>query len=419
MPPPFFQNSVITHAVAAILGASSAIAVARKLQNAASDKSNKDPTSAFSATIRESTNVSTNLQVANVQSSALPLIRNPVTIIQPNKDLEIAYDARTKNPIYVLERIKSRHHDVSERTQKNPSRRNHSFHEPKSIPPHHRPRNGYYRNSGYDRGHMAAAANCINDEDMNDTFTLANISPQYPVMNRVVWSNLEAMTRKLVLDKDGRKRKIVEDAFVVTGPVWLPAKIVKRDLGVENKNLRDLFEYSYAGFGSVPQLISVPTHFFKVIFSVSGSENTCSENNKSDNVVEFAAFVVPNNNFDDVDRVNLQDYLVRLTDLEAVTGITFFPGKNAYNQCSEVFDLITEEFWMQGDCAVNSLNEQGHEMITGHRARNSSQSISKKRRAKIRKQIREMTKSGDIPKHFCARGSCDQVVRLPNSTRKA
>ena len=60
-----------------------------------------------------------------------------------------------------------------------PKEENHSFHEPKSIPPHERPRNGFYRKPGFDRGHMAAAANSVNDLDMNDAFSLMNVSPQH------------------------------------------------------------------------------------------------------------------------------------------------------------------------------------------------------------------------------------------------
>ena len=46
-------------------------------------------------------------------------------------------------------------------------------------------------------------------------------------MNRVVWSALEAMTRKFALEKGGQEREV----FVVTGPLWIP-------MGVASSNSR-------------------------------------------------------------------------------------------------------------------------------------------------------------------------------------
>jgi hypothetical protein len=39
-------------------------------------------------------------------SSVLPIIKSPISIFQPNPNLQIAYDARTKNPIYVMEQMR-------------------------------------------------------------------------------------------------------------------------------------------------------------------------------------------------------------------------------------------------------------------------------------------------------------------------
>ena len=40
---------------------------------------------------------------------------------------------------------------------------------------------------------------------------------------------------------------------------------------------------------------------------------------------QFAAFVIPNNSFKKTDDIRLIDYVVKIKDLEAVTGLTFFP----------------------------------------------------------------------------------------------
>jgi endonuclease G len=60
------------------------------------------------------------------------------------------------------------------------------------------PAHGDYTRSGYDRGHMAPNAD-FNDTRENAllTFFIANIWPQTPTVNRVVWLRAENETRKL------------------------------------------------------------------------------------------------------------------------------------------------------------------------------------------------------------------------------
>ena len=69
-----------------------------------------------------------------------------------------------------------------------------------------------YKHSGYDRGHMAPAADMKWDEQvMKESFYLSNICPQNPNLNGGVWKNLEEQVRELALQKG----KI----FVVCGPI--------------------------------------------------------------------------------------------------------------------------------------------------------------------------------------------------------
>ena len=434
MAPPFI-NSVSSHAIAAFVGASSALTIANYFR--CSDESRSTISISTDGDNSERDQIDRSRKPSHPalhelsahKSSPLPFIRSPITILQPNPDLEIAYDARTKNPIYVLERLQLQSSTktstgTSKPNKKTANRVNHTFHEPKSIPPHHRPRNGYYRKSGFDRGHMAAAANYSNHDDakMNDTFSLANVSPQHPVMNRVVWSALEVMTRSLLTDHDEGQEKNREgrgsrsrrrQAFVITGPLWLPGNAIRvQDENSQRRNLkRDFYQYSYPGIGVPPQLVHVPSHFFKVIFSVSESGEGGDVENGGGEVEDFAAFVVPNHSFDGVDRVNLQDYLVRLTDLEAVAGITFFPEKEQQDSL-EMFDLITEQVWMKDNVAMNDLGDRGGTNTIVAPAPSSSLPLSKKRRAKIRKRLSEMEKNGSLPTHLCLKGSCDKVVRI-------
>jgi hypothetical protein len=80
---------------------------------------------------------------------------------------------------------------------------------------------------------------------------------------------------------------------------------------------KPIFQFSYLGFGTPPCIVSVPTHFFKVIALVSNTTNT---------VEKAAAFVLPNqDSYLETNNAFLLDtYLVTLEDLEAVTGLEFF-----------------------------------------------------------------------------------------------
>jgi len=62
------------------------------------------------------------------------------------------------------------------------------------------PAHSDYANSGYDRGHMAPNAD-FNDTRENAllTFFMANIWPQTPNVNRVIWLKAENETRKLAV----------------------------------------------------------------------------------------------------------------------------------------------------------------------------------------------------------------------------
>lgn len=221
----------------------------------------------------------------------------PIRIFRPNADLEIAFDVRTRTPVYVMERL-----GFSDATSNTDNRRQ-RFYEEKSLPEWFRSRNSHYHLSGYDRGHMAPAADY--QDNRSDTYNLINVAPQSSDMNRGVWAGLEKWTRGVAR----RAKQNQLETYVVTGPLWLPQR------KLDDK----LFEYQYKGLGNPPSLVSVPTHFFKVIAVIDPKEPV-----KTRSIREFACFVVPNEKL--AERSEYQDYLVRWTDLEAVSGLTLFPG---------------------------------------------------------------------------------------------
>lgn len=226
----------------------------------------------------------------------------PIHVFRPNEYMEIAFDTRTRTPIYVLERLEglSANYPTAKRRAR--------FYEEVALPEEFRSRNGQYRGSGYDRGHLAPAADfCHLPSVVKDTYTLCNAVPQDPSMNRHAWSRLENFVRK-VAERESKENQAT--TYVVTGPLWLPSSMSKENPGI--------FHYTYKGIGVPPALISVPSHLFKVVAVV-----------RNDTIEKFAAFVMPNEEMNG-GRLDLSQYLVRLSDLEAVTGMHFFLGCRAF-----------------------------------------------------------------------------------------
>lgn len=218
----------------------------------------------------------------------------PIRIMRPNENLEIAFDVRTRNPVYVLERLVVVDGGASRLNRPN-------FYEDSKngLPVVYRSQLQHYHKSGYDRGHMAPAADFAYDKSaFNDTFTLCNVVPQDAVMNKGIWANLEEWTRNVA-----KQAHQGATTYVVTGPLWLP----KRQIGDR------VFQYAYPAIGKPPSLVAVPSHLFKVVVVV----------NKNEQIINFACFVMANT--EPEANYNLQDFLVRWTDLEAVTGLQFFP----------------------------------------------------------------------------------------------
>ncbi len=137
-----------------------------------------------------------------------------------------------------------------------------------------------YTKSGYDKGHLAPAADMAWDSTaMCESFYMSNMSPQTPSFNRGVWKRLEDQVRTWAEESD--------TLWIVTGPV-----------------LRD----------SLPTIgthhVSVPEFFYKVILGVKGTE------------WEGIGFVLANEG----SKKSLDSFEVRIDSVEALTDLDFFPG---------------------------------------------------------------------------------------------
>ena len=143
-----------------------------------------------------------------------------------------------------------------------------------------------YKGSGYDRGHLAPAADMkINPTAMNESFYLSNMSPQVPGFNRGIWKMLEAWVREkaFYVTRDGET-----ELYVVTGPIL-------------TEGLKMIGENN----------VSVPEFYYKVIYDPSDGGATAG-----------VAFLMKN----EPSKLKPTDnsFIVPIDSVEVLTGIDFF-----------------------------------------------------------------------------------------------
>lgn len=198
------------------------------------------------------------------------------------KAFTVLYDGRCKNPYCVIETLtKDSLQGIAERTK-------HSFAEDEELPTHLRATLTDYKNSCYDRGHLAAAANNKHSEQtMRDSFLLSNIAPQDPSFNRFYWAKFDRHIRELA--------KVYECVRVISGPLYL-TKDGPEGRFVHVKVIGDSDTWC-------------TTHFFKVIELNNGNE------------VETQAFILPNQHISPETPLNA--FQVSVEKIERVSGILF------------------------------------------------------------------------------------------------
>ena len=136
-----------------------------------------------------------------------------------------------------------------------------------------------YARSGFDRGHIAPAADmAYSPETMAESFYMSNMSPQLPYCNRKSWLSVETLMRKWAL----KEKKL----YIVAGPVFSRF------------------------FGKVPEKfrVTVPGHFFKAVLDLTPPH-------------KMIAFVVPNSS---TGGKNAESFAISVDELEKLTGYDFF-----------------------------------------------------------------------------------------------
>lgn len=155
-----------------------------------------------------------------------------------------------------------------------------------------------YTRSGYDRGHMCPAAdNKYSWDAMDDSFSMANIAPQTPSLNRGAWGKLENKSR-IWAQRDG-------GLVIICGPIY---------------TRQDAKRLGYTG-------VRVPSTYFKVLYAPN--QGRC------------IGFIYPN----DKCPGNMRNYAVSVDKVEELTGFDFF---------SVVPDNI--ETKMESKCEFNAWN---------------------------------------------------------------
>ncbi len=157
-----------------------------------------------------------------------------------------------------------------------------------------------YWNSGYDRGHLAPSADFRwSAIALSESYFYSNMSPQLPDLNREKWAELEAWGREKVIATG-------EPLFVVTGGV------LKAGLNKVGANE-----------------VSVPEQYFKVYLDPDGDN------------AKAIGFLMPNakNGYPVI------SYAVSIDEIEALTGIDFFPNleKGLQERLESKFDLADWE----------------------------------------------------------------------------
>ena len=141
-----------------------------------------------------------------------------------------------------------------------------------------------YKGSGYDRGHLAPAADMkYNSNSMSESFYLSNVSPQTASFNRGIWKKIEKQIRDW--------SNIYGELIVITGPILQCEGI--GEIGTNN--------------------ITIPKWYYKVVIDPDNYKRNLAiliENTGSFNSVK--SFVVT---IDQLEEFSGIDFFYRLPDL--------------------------------------------------------------------------------------------------------
>src|SRR5574344_960277 len=150
-----------------------------------------------------------------------------------------------------------------------------------------------YRSSGYDRGHLAPAADfSFSPKAMSESFYLSNMTPQAPAFNRGIWKELEEQVRTWA-ENFGR-------VYVVCGPVLDSPASSLSSIGADK--------------------VAMPRALYKVILApVYKDADDASTPGDAAKIIAVG-FVIPNKGCDG----SVWDFAVSVDSAEKRTGLDFY-----------------------------------------------------------------------------------------------
>ena len=169
------------------------------------------------------------------------------------------------------------------------------FQEDPVIPAQYRTHLSDYYSSGFTRGHIVNSQDRLMSQNANgQTFYLSNIQPQIFAFNEGVWLNMENWLHKLGFNKNKRKALYIAKGGTTTPTASIPSPLIPAS---EN--------------GSRIK-IPVPRYFWMAILRLDDY----------DQYHAIAFWAEHKSNYD----TNIKDYTISIDELEARTGIDFYPN---------------------------------------------------------------------------------------------
>jgi endonuclease G len=181
----------------------------------------------------------------------------------------VNYNYNTKVAYYAVEHI------VPANLVKNAPRKD-DFREDPEVPAQHRQTLADYTGMGYDRGHVAPAADMtFNAQAMSESFYLTNMMPQVPGNNRGIWKYLEENVRYWA--------QVKGEVYVITGALF------EGNVKMMNK-------------------VVIPSHVYKIVIDPKTGKQI--------------AYLFTN---EKLDPKLIDNYAVSVASIEQRTGINFSP----------------------------------------------------------------------------------------------
>ncbi len=189
-------------------------------------------------------------------------------------EIAVLYSGVARTPLWSAEHLTAARIQLARGLRR---LRSNAFHEEAKLPQGERSELADYKRSGFDRGHMAPNGDMSTPESQEESFSLANMIPQDPCNNEVLWEGIESAVRDMALDNG--------EVYVVTGPAFL---------GTELQSLKGR--------------VLVPTYLYKAVYIPSKNA--------------AAAYFAPNDSSQAWEPISI-------SELESRVNIDVFPGLDA------------------------------------------------------------------------------------------